>query len=75
MLENNSSTLTINKNGKTNNVPICDLAYTFIQGLINHNELALNDLHMNLQDLKFNKFNINFARFVVNKNNWSDIIQ
>ena len=73
MLENRSSTLTINKNGKTNNVPICDLAYTFIQGLINHNELALNDLHMNLQDLKFNKFNINFARFVVNKNNWSDI--
>ena len=41
MLENNSSTLTINKNGKTNNVPICDLAYTFIQGLIIMNWLLM----------------------------------
>ena len=73
MLEDKSTTISYNSNGTIYNVPICDLAYTFMQGLVNHNEINLNELHMNLQDLKLDKFNVNFAKFVMNKNNWSDI--
>ncbi len=75
MLEDKSVTLSVNNNGKIIQVPICDMAFTFMQGLINRNEINLNELHIYLQDLKIQSFDKNFAKFVMNKNNWQDLKQ
>ena len=75
MLEDKSVTLSVNNNGKIIQVPICDMAFTFMQGLINRNEINLNELHIYLQDLKIQSFDKNIAKFVMNKNNWQDLKQ
>ena len=75
ILEDKSVTLSVNNNGKIIQVPICDMAFTFMQGLINRNEINLNELHIYLQDLKIQSFDKNFAKFVMNKNNWQDLKQ
>ena len=75
MLEDKSVTLSVNNNGKIIQVPICDMAFTFMQGLINRNEINLNELHIYLHDLKIQSFDKNFAKFVMNKNNWQDLKQ
>ena len=61
------------KNGQPNLVPVSTIAYTFMQGILNHDDLDLSGLHMNLQALKMDGYNQEFAKFVMNKTNWSDI--
>lgn len=75
MLEDKSVTLSVNNNGKIIQVPICDMAFTFMQGLLNRDEINLNELHIYLHDLKIQSFDKNFAKFVMNKNNWQDLKQ
>ncbi len=61
------------KNGQPNLVPVSTMAHTFMQGILNHDDLNLSWLHMNLQALKMDGYNQEFAKFVMNKTNWSDI--
>ena len=75
MLEDKSVTLSVNNNGKIIQVPICDMAFTFMQGILNRDEINLNELHLYLHDLKIQSFDKNFAKFVMNKNNWQDLKQ
>ena len=63
------------KNGQPNLVPVSTIAYTFMQGVLNHDDLNLSELHMNLQAFKMHGYNQEFAKFVTNKTNWSDIKQ
>ncbi len=69
MCEDKSKTISINKN----KVPVCDVAFTFMQGVLNHNDLDLEHLHMNMQEFHLNEYNEAFAKFVMNKNNWADL--
>ena len=75
MIENKTKQVEIGKlkNGQPNLVPVSTIAYTFMQGVLNHDDLNLSELHMNLQTFKMNGYNQEFAKFVMNKTNWSDI--
>lgn len=75
MIENKTKQVEIGKlkNGQLNLVPVSTIAYTFMQGILNHDDLNLSELHMHLQALKMDGYNQEFAKFVMNKTNWSDI--
>ncbi len=75
MIENKTKQVEIGKlkNGQPNLVPVSTIAYTFMQGILNHDDLNLSELHMHLQALKMDGYNQEFAKFVTNKTNWSDI--
>ena len=77
MIENKTKQVEIGKlkNGQPNLVPVSTIAYTFMQGILNHDDLNLSELHMHLQALHMTGYNQEFAKFVTNKTNWSDIKQ
>ena len=76
MMEDKSTTISLSKNiHKETKIPVSDVAFTFMQGLINRGDIDLNSLHQNLSDLQLWGYNEAFAKFVMNKTNWSDIAQ
>ncbi len=71
MLENKSNTISVKKNGKIVNVPICELAYVFVKRLIDNNKICELLFRDNMVDLKIDKFNVDFAKYVME--NWEEI--
>ncbi len=69
LCEDKSKMVQVNKNS----VPVCDVAFTFMQGVLDHDDLDLEYLHRDMQGFHLNEYNEAYAKFVMNKNNWADL--
>ncbi len=75
MMEDKDVTIKYKNQDQIKEACVSDMAYTFMQGLINHNDLDLTSMHMNLQAMQAGGYVEAFAKFVMNKTNWSNIKQ